>query len=347
MALNIFVNGAFRIYGEAAIPSSSGDSPGYKGTIATCTVQGFFLYICGFITGFYYGCFSVYSFVGILNNFEKTKYEWVEKYIHIAVPIYPISMALYIVSIEGFNDSGFGDCSENSAPLECNSDPDIPCERGPQLFDFMIIAWIYLVPVLLILVFPSVIMVILFYKVKQRQDEIFIQAKTVAFQALIYLSPFYLSLLPLLIIFGVPAFGHTIASLYLAIAFPIFSVYNMLVCRYFSFEKNTGSSIAAGHIAQNNNSETQPTERDVTTRSNEFIFSTDEQLVLSSSTTVAATKIPPTRNASRESIRYSFNIFDGTGATGAFAEFINEGDSEDELADNEQTAHWSAVQDHI
>ena len=341
----MFVNGAFRIYGEAAIPSSSGDSPGYKGTIATCTVQGFFLYNSAFMIGFYYGCFSVYSFVGILNNFEKTKYEWVEKYIHIAVPIYPISMALYIVSIEGFNDSGFGVCSENSAPVGCNTDLDIPCERGPQLFDFMIIAWIYVIPILLNLVFPSVIMVILFYKVKQRQHEIFIQAKTVAYQALIYLSPFYLSLLPVLIIFG--AFGHTLASIYLAIVIPIFSVYNMLVCRYFSLEKNTGSSTAAGHIAQNNNSETQPTEKDSTTRSTEFIFSTDEQLVLSSSTTVAATEMPLTRKSSHESIKYSFNIFDGTGATGAFAEFINEGDSEDELADNEQSKHWSAVQDHI
>ena len=47
------------------------------------------------------------------------------------------------------------------------------------------------------------------------------------------------------------------------------------------------------------------------------------------------------------STKSSFDIFDGTGASSAFAEFIHDGDSDDERADNEQTTHWSAVQDLI
>ena len=44
---------------------------------------------------------------------------------------------------------------------------------------------------------------------------------------------------------------------------------------------------------------------------------------------------------------YSFNIFDGTNAAGAFAEYIYEGNSEDELEGRAENAYWSDVQDQI
>ena len=43
----------------------------------------------------------------------------------------------------------------------------------------------------------------------------------------------------------------------------------------------------------------------------------------------------------------SFNIFDGTNASGPFAAFIFEGDEEDERRDTGETEHWDAVQSHL
>ena len=44
---------------------------------------------------------------------------------------------------------------------------------------------------------------------------------------------------------------------------------------------------------------------------------------------------------------YSFNIFDGTNASGTFADFVHSGDSDDENIDNEQTIYWTDVQNHV
>lgn len=42
-----------------------------------------------------------------------------------------------------------------------------------------------------------------------------------------------------------------------------------------------------------------------------------------------------------------FNIFDGTHASGPFAQYIFDGDSDDEAVDQEQTDHWNEVQAHV
>ena len=54
-----------------------------------------------------------------------------------------------------------------------------------------------------------------------------------------------------------------------------------------------------------------------------------------------------TRMRRRSTRKYSFNIFDGTNASGEFAAFIHGGDSDDDNVDNEQTNHWDTIQDHI
>ena len=45
--------------------------------------------------------------------------------------------------------------------------------------------------------------------------------------------------------------------------------------------------------------------------------------------------------------RYSFNIFDGTNAVGNFADFVFEGDSEDEERDEAESVRWVAIQGHV
>ena len=174
MSLHLFVEGIFLIIGTAASPL------GNFGTIATCTTQGFIIWVTDITAVFYYCTFSIYSYVGVLNNFEKQKIIWIEKYIHIVVHIYPICSAFYILSQQGFNDTGFGICYLSTSPLGCWFDTSIPCERG---LESRLTSLLYYVPLLLSLIFPSIIMVILFVEVRKGQEIIFIEATSVAKQA--------------------------------------------------------------------------------------------------------------------------------------------------------------------
>ena len=165
--------------GTAAIPQSD-DVLGSYGNTATCTIQGFFIYLTSCTAIFYYSSFSVYSFVGVLHNFEKEKYMWVEKYIHILVHIYPIVSAFYILSQIGFTDSSHGFCYLHNASLSCDDDPtDVPsdktkCGKTQTLL---------VIPILLNLFFPTVVMTVLVFMVAQRQERILVNWKTVAKQA--------------------------------------------------------------------------------------------------------------------------------------------------------------------
>ena len=184
MSFYLLICGGFMMYGAAAIPQSV-DVSGSYGNSATCTTQGFFIYVTSSMAIFYYSSFSVYSFVGVLHNFEKEKYMWVEKYIHILVHIYPIVSAFYILSQIGFKDSSYGFCYfvcvENSS-LSCNDDPTyVPLEKtNCGKIETLLISSI---PILLNLFFPTIVMTVLVFMVAQRQEKIFVNWKTVAKQA--------------------------------------------------------------------------------------------------------------------------------------------------------------------
>ena len=78
----------------------------------------------------------------------------------------------------------------------------------------------------------------------------------------------------------------------------------------------------------------------------EVHFNTEE---FSGTTTPPGETLPPrTARSSAAALRQSsFNIFDGTNATGGFSEFVHGGDSDDEEADNNETKHWNTIQDHV
>ena len=106
----------------------------------------------------------------------------------------------------------------------------------------------------------------------------------------------------------------------------------------------TRSSITKGNNNINNNTnnaenelEADMTEREV---NNVFIFGSREIETQENPSSI------PTMVAPSHQPKYSFNIFDGTNASGAFADFINDGDSDDEQYDNGITEHWAAIQDH-
>ncbi|OEU08302.1 hypothetical protein FRACYDRAFT_250091 [Fragilariopsis cylindrus CCMP1102] len=301
LSLNQKVYSLFLIYGAAAIPSDEINAIGNFGTVATCTTQGFFIYVCTFSSHLYYASFSVYSFVGVLHNFEKEKYMWVEKYIHAIVPIYPLITAFVILSKQGFNNNGGGFCSVKNTPLDCNypNYDDVPCVRGTLLNNG-----------------------VYFYMVTQKQLQIFIRAKVVAQQAAIYLCALYLALLPTFII--------SCMAVHLASSQTSNSKEFI-----FGTEKITAENITAPVMVT---SASAPTPVPRTSNNNVFY---------KMSTKAIRRRQRMRRRNEAEQPKYSFNIFDGTNASGVFADFIHDGDSDDEKVDNATTDHWAAVQDHI
>jgi hypothetical protein len=135
MAVHALIEGAFLIYGPAAIPNDSTNALTNVGTTLTCSIQGFFIFFCGLSSTLYYASFSAYSLVGILCNFNKIKYQWIEKWLHIGVHIYPMSTGIYGLYNQGFNNSGYGFCYGAGSPLECEKNRDILCERGQKFND--------------------------------------------------------------------------------------------------------------------------------------------------------------------------------------------------------------------
>jgi hypothetical protein len=157
----LIVDAAWGAYGRAAVPADTDpEAYGARGTTATCTAQGFFNQIALTIW-MYYSALSVYSYVAVTNQFNTRNYKHVEVWIHVAVHVYPLVTALYVLSIEGFNFGGNLGCYVSSIPLGCTNDPNIECERGPD--NIRLVAMIVSgIPVFFFLLFPTIMMVALY-----------------------------------------------------------------------------------------------------------------------------------------------------------------------------------------
>jgi hypothetical protein len=210
MSFYLFLTGICILVGTAAIPSTDDNAIGNIGTITTCTIQGFLVQLGSMISILYYCCFSLYSYVGVINNFQDSKIKWIEKYIHVGVHIYPISSAIYLTYKEAFNNTGIGYCHIQSSALGCagrfepksteddvDDIDDIKCDRGPEGYEYIVLI-LWSLPLFLCLFCTTSTMILLYCKVKQKQDQIYINASTVAYQSIIYLSALYAALLPLL-----------------------------------------------------------------------------------------------------------------------------------------------------
>jgi len=268
------------------------------------------------------------------------------------VHIYPICSAFYILSQRGFNDGGFGFCFLNGSPLGCWYDPGIPCKQSPES---RMMSLLWLVPLLFVVIFPSIIMFILYAKVRQCQEHIFINATSVAKQAVVYLVALYWTVIPLILgdllgwllskgVFDLHLYHIFPFMIFAIIIFCIFAFWAMLSYMYFSVEKKSISTTVTVNGMNTNTVEPKS--------SDEFIFHSQEiatqgpptGLTTATATVAVATTTTETLPQQRT---YSFNIFDGTNASGAFAEFIHDGDSDDDKEDNAATDHWAAVQDHM
>lgn len=312
IALHIISDTSWEMYGTAAVPKGTPGVWGARGTVETCTAQGFFGQMA-FAIPFYYVSMSIYSFQAVRSNFELSKYLWVEKWIHVCVHIFPVGSAVYLVTLDAFNSTGFT-CWVGSIPFGCGEENGIECERGPQNIEKVAIL-VLAVPLAFVLLCPTFVMFFMYCYVRKRQDTIKLEATAVAKQAGLYLLALYACYaFPIcnksLQIFG--ARKYFFLDLLAQVNINLLGVYIFLIYSHFRVKTSPSQSC--------------------TTKTPECNNVTDGKQKRKCTMDVPM---------SPASSKATFNIFDGTNAGGAFAEFIFDGDSEDEEADQLESNRWS------
>ena len=329
---------AANVVGTTAIPAGTSNTWGAVGNVTTCSAQGFVLQL-SLAAPFYYVLLSLYSFLAVWHNFNVQQYLWVEKWIHVGVHVFPVTSAFYLLSIQAYNQPGEDPgttCWIDSLPFGCgdndnDSDNTPPCTRGPQ--NISQVAGIFAgLPVLFIMVFPAVVMTALYVQVRRHQERIHIPASLVAKQAAVYLFALYLT-------YGVTIVDHSLGwkadkaagfamSIVSVVTINLIGVWFLVVYVYFSMP------VAPITMGQSGQQQRQQRQQQHQTQAPQEQSATELSLRSSS-------------RGKRADRSISFNIFDGTNPNGDFAEFIFEGDSEDEEIDRKETAQWSAIQNHV
>jgi len=391
MAIHQFIYGVAYIVGVAAIPREVSGYVGNLGTWGTCTAQGFLQYICTRVAMLYYACFSVYSYIGVMYDFDRHKYLWCEKWIHTFAHSYPIIMGVYYLVTRGFNP-GHGFCLMASYPYSCELSEEVVCERGADDYGDIQILWLWLLPLVVFLGFPTVIMSVLYCKVRgfeadrDRRKVCVLQSQTIVMQSFVYLSTLYWSMIPFFISGGLRYYSEVDPDklfpyvLVAQINLSLFGLWSMLAYRHFSIDPYAKSSgkpktalmtattdrVQTGITAEDGSSMLGAKDRPISTKrrieASGYIFNTGERSSSSMAENSMETDAPTTKTDKQEGgeleeptlaeppkaeHRYSFNIFDGTNAFGMFADFIHEGDSDDERMEQEETERWASIQNHI
>ena len=321
LTIHMIQYSVWNIYGPAAVPVGTPNVWGAAGNTKTCTAQGFFLQIASQAGYFYYVLLAAYSFQAVRNNFNEEKYIWMEKWIHVAVHVWPIGTAFYLLSIEAFNSLGHYSCWISSIPFGCGNDTGIVCERGPQ--NLVTVSIIFAaVPYTFILVFPTIVMIALYFEVRKRQSSIQLKASMVAMQAGVYLLALYWAFVFAFInnILQKARGAHVfVTSLLSVVNMNLNGFWMLLIYLYFrvspasSSEKKSTATSAGGSSVQS-------------------LFTPGELTSIEEEDN--AIKEEPHRN------NLAFNIFDGTSAGGAFAQFVFDADSDDEQEDRKESVRW-------
>ncbi len=370
MGIHLTIFGIANTVGASAVPGATTNAMANAGTTATCTAQGFLIYVTFLTASSYYGSFSVYSYFGTLNNFTGVNINVMEICIHLAVHVYPICSGIYLITRKVFNNSGFGYCFLEVDPIGCGDETAenfVPCERGPdaqreaQLLQLFWTVFLYIE-----MFVPTAIMTALYFRVKSNQANVQIPANEVGKQAVVYLLVLYAGIFPAAIVDSL-AWSRSLsvgANLFSDIMFMLFGLLSMLAYLYFT----TGDWLSPEVSDEEEGSEEDDS---VEEPSADNIFGNLEKTLKQEGNGTSAivpqspsSPIPPhttngiakrkskrmsKRMSKRRSTssRYSFNIFDGTNAAGQFADFVFDGDSSDFHEDMAETEKWNAVQNHI
>ena len=189
-SVNIILLNIVQIWGPAAVPKDTPGVCGAQGTIMTCSMQGFLYQLLMFVVPFYYVALSFLSLAAIVSKFETQRYRWIEKWIHIAVHVFPLASATYLLTIDAYNPA-VRDCYVTSLPMGCGDGSDVPCIRGPQNI-YQVQKYFLAAPFLFVIMFPAAIMSALYVHVRFRQGPTGrVVANSVAKQSCLYLLALY------------------------------------------------------------------------------------------------------------------------------------------------------------
>ena len=331
MAVHLSLFSAANVVGTAAIPRDTPNTWGAVGNVTTCSAQGFVIQL-SLCAPFYYVLLSLYSFLAVWHNFHLERYLWVEKWIHVGVHLFPVGSAVYLLSLQAYNQPGEvpgTTCWIDSLPFGCGDQhaDTLPCTRGPQHISQ--VAGIFAgLPVLFILVFPAVVMGALYLQVRRHQARICLPAQAVAQQATVYLAALYWTYALTIIGYSLgwkadkgTGFGLRITG---TVIMNLFGFWILLIYYYFWMPPQATVATTTGATSgpKTNHSPTATG-------------------VGKESATTAR------KEASPSPTMVSFNIFDGTNATGAFADFVFAGDSDDEAMDRQESQRWTTIQNHV
>lgn len=362
LSLHLILFSLSSIYGTTAMPEDTPHVWKPRGTIQTCSLQGFALQV-SMGAPLYYVCLSIYSFLAVRHNFEVSKYSWVEKWIHVGVHIFPVGSAIYLLLVDAFNP-GISVCWIESIPFGCGAGTDVPCSRGPQNI-FLVATVLAFLPVAFCLVVPTCVMVALYRETKRRQAAIQMEASTVAKQACLYLCALYWSYM-FAIVNGFiwwykdePLFLPTLLA---AVTLNLLGVWILGIYLYFRvvppspspalhrMRRRKATPAANKSSVTTTQAALEPVlEQELPTNDNSAaattasMTSTHRPEQASSSSQVSSRQ--PSSELQRSS--YSFNIFDGTNASGDYADFVFEGDSEEEREDMRESRRWHDIQEYL
>ncbi|OEU08205.1 hypothetical protein FRACYDRAFT_249993 [Fragilariopsis cylindrus CCMP1102] len=270
LSIHILLWSPWHVIGPLAVPRGTPETWGAYGTTQTCTAQGFFFQLAMCIP-LYYVFLSCYSWVVIVyGNFNPKKYQWIEKYIHIIVHIYPIASSIYLLCIEAFNSTGLGQCWISSIPFGCGDydhhsdyddhDDDSPivvvCERGPQDITKKLVYFAG-IPAIFYLLFPTIMMgslcIVVWNKHKQlkkqtqkqktkQKQKPQLQLK----QSLVYVGVLYWIFIPHIIVSFMSVIGnrkHFGMNLFSCIVTDCLGLWIAIMYWYFSTDTDIASSI--------------------------------------------------------------------------------------------------------
>jgi len=204
LSIHTILWGIYHMWGTSAVPEDNTGIYGAAGTNRTCTIQGFLFQIT-MIIPFYYVFLSCYSWVVIVQgNFDPARYEWIEKYIHFGVHVFPVASAIYLLTQDAFHANGHI-CWIASIPAGCGPNTNIECTVGPE-DPVSTMFWFAGLPALFFLMFPTLTMIglvlVVYWKGRTGNIPSVITASMVAKQSVLYLGSLYWVYIPLVVYYG-------------------------------------------------------------------------------------------------------------------------------------------------
>jgi len=157
------------VWSTLAVPTGTPYYANAAGNVNTCTAQGFLSLMFMLTVPTYYGSLVLQAYLGIKNNFNEEKYQWIEIPVHIVAYVPPFVYGVVVAATNNFNPNGSG-CWYSKAPQGCESDPGVPCERGQDISYFIYI--VGLSQVFLYFIFPPSVILSMYYWMKKIQRNI-------------------------------------------------------------------------------------------------------------------------------------------------------------------------------